>query len=62
MFEYVIVTQIGQNWVVSDNLVPSSPYLLKLLNTLGQKGWEAVSIGDLGGGTQGEILLKRRKP
>jgi len=35
--------------------------LIKILNSLGSKGWEASGTGNLGGGSIAEVLLKREK-
>jgi hypothetical protein len=66
-FEYAILTLVTdqQNpnkhyWAVTGNIVPSNPTLLIIINQLGQLGWEAVAIGDLGASAQPEVLLKKR--
>jgi len=35
--------------------------LIKILNKLGAKGWEASGTGNLDGGSIAEVLLKREK-
>lgn len=35
--------------------------LIKILNSLGAKGWEASGTGNLDGGSIAEVLLKREK-
>ncbi len=52
----------GYIWYLGSRMTPApgSPDLIRVLNTLGQQGWEVVTIGNLGFDMASEILLKKQ--
>ncbi len=66
-FEYEILIGKSDNsvsagvvWYRSSDLANSlGPNLPKILNDMGQRGWEVVATGDIGFDSNSEIILKR---
>ncbi len=66
-FEYEILigksdgsVSAGVTWYRSSDLSTSlGPNLPKILNDMGQQGWEIVATGDVGFDANTEIIMKR---
>jgi hypothetical protein len=58
---YGIITRDKEKaWVfVNPGPPKSSLDLVKLLNQLGEQGWDVVGVGDFGGGAGDEIILRK---
>jgi hypothetical protein len=62
MAEYGIVTKRpDKQWILAtkSGIKAEDANLLPLLDEISKKGWDVVAIGDLGGGTNNEILVRK---